>query len=163
MRQMLGAYQRSTPYPSPSRTETIVTMTAGYVYLVCGVAVILLDVVTAFAFRGRPFAPDAVQSLGYALFFVAGVGSGLLHVRTPRPWAAARSGLLAGALTGAIETTLGRLAVIALGLQPAAQRGGWSWPVPAITGAVTVLTAASLGALGGLVGWGVRRTVGSGR
>jgi type IV secretory pathway VirB2 component (pilin) len=138
-------------------------MTAGYVYLVCGLAVILLDVVTAFAFRGRPFAPDAVQSMGYALFFVAGVGSGRLHVRTPRPWAAARSGLLAGALTGAIETTLGRLAVIALGLQPAAERGGWSWPLPAITGAVTVLTAASLGALGALVGWGVRRTVGSGR
>jgi type IV secretory pathway VirB2 component (pilin) len=161
MRQMLGAYQRSTPYPSPSRTETIVTMTAGYVYLVCGVAVILLDVVTAFAFHGRPFASDAVQSMGYALFFVAGVGSGRLHVRTRRPWAAARSGLLAGALTGAIETTLGRLAVIALGLQPAAQRGGWSWPVPAITGAVTVLTAASLGALGALIGWGVRRMVGS--
>ncbi len=132
-------------------------MTPGYVWLVCGLAIVVLDLFLAVALRGRPMAADAVVGTEYLICFVAGLGVGRLRGGA-RPWRAAGSGLLAGAVTGAIGATLGRAAVFALDAGVARASAAWSWPASVLVAVVTVLTGACLGAIGGIVGWAVRRT-----
>lgn len=132
-------------------------MTPGYVWLVCGIAIVVLDLVLAIALRGRPMAANAVAGSEYLICFVAGVGAGRLRGGA-RLWRAVGSGLLAGAVTGAIGATLGRAAVFALDAGVAPASAAWSRPASELVAVVTALTGACLGAIGAIVGWAVRRT-----
>jgi hypothetical protein len=51
-----------------------------YVLLVCGCAILIVEVLSAFALRSAWVSAEALHSLSYALYLAAGVGAGRLEV-----------------------------------------------------------------------------------
>jgi len=47
-----------------------------YVWLVCGAAILLIEVPSAIALRGAWVSSEALHSLSYTLYLVAGIGAG---------------------------------------------------------------------------------------
>lgn len=124
-----------------------------YVWLICGCAILVVEVLTGLALRGGFVSPDALHSLAYTLYLVAGIGAGRLEA-SGRVGRAMLAGCLAGAFTGLVGSAVSHAMKWILGL--------WSThPVMEflVLSGVTVLTAATLGFLGGIAGWGVRRAV----
>jgi hypothetical protein len=119
----------------------------GYVWLVCGIAVVALDALTGIALRHALVRRDALESLSYVLFFVAGIGGGPLEV-SGRARRALRAGCLAGGITGLVHSFAGPMF---------SRLFGFSAPYPVFLGVIAILTAATMGLLGGIVGWGVRK------
>jgi hypothetical protein len=128
-----------------------------YVLLVCGAAILIVEVLSALALRRGWVSAEALHSLSYVLYLVAGIGAGRLEVS-----ARVQSALLAGALAGGFTSLVGSivrqcmswiLGTEPLGIAPA------PWLGFLVLAAITVPTAATMGLLGGIAGWGVRRAV----
>jgi hypothetical protein len=121
-----------------------------YVWLVCGVAVLILDSVGSLAARHWGFSYSSLSVISFLIYFCAGVGGG----RLVGIWA----GGVAGAITALIEATVGWAISSALGAVP---RGGSSLSPIAILLVVlsVVFTGWVLGLLGGAVGKAVHRSV----
>jgi hypothetical protein len=121
-----------------------------YVWLVCGLAILILHTVGSLAAGRWGFADAGISAISYLLYFCAGVGAGRLQ----GIWA----GGVAGAVTGLVDATLGWLISRAL-------RGPGAAELPLaplaifLVGAGVVFTGWALGLLGGAVGKLVRRTV----
>ncbi len=128
-----------------------------YVWLVCATAVVIVEVLRTLALRSRLVPPDALDSLRYVLYLVAGTGGGRLEA-SGRLRRAVGAGLLAGAITGLVGCIAGRALAWGLGLEPIARTVSPAVQLVVLCG-VMVATAATLGALGGILGWGVRRAV----
>jgi hypothetical protein len=128
-----------------------------YVWLVCGSAIAIVEVLSAFASRGALVSAEALHSLTYTLYLVAGIGAGRLEA-SGQLRRAVRAGCLAGGFTGLVGSAVSQGMTWALGVEP-------SGPAPAplfrflVMAAIAVATAATLGLLGGIAGWGVRRSV----
>jgi hypothetical protein len=123
-----------------------------YVWLVCGLAVLILDIVGSLAARHWGFSYGNLSAISFLIYFCAGAGAG----RLAGIWA----GGVAGAITGLIDATVGWAIASALGI---VSRAGPS-PSPATTLLVAlgvVLTSWVLGLLGGAVGKAVHRSVGA--
>ena len=109
-----------------------------YVWLVCGIAVLVLDLLGALVSGHWGFDQAAVRAVAVILYFCAGVGAG----RVAGVWA----GALAGALTALVDATLGRAVIAVVGARPIA-------PSPAtLAGALVALGAIATGLGVGLVG-----------
>ena len=132
-------------------------MRTRYVLLVSGSAILIVEILSAIALRRAWLSAEALHSLSYVLYLVAGIGAGRLEVS-----ARVRSALLAGALAGGFTGLVGSivrqcmwwiLGTEPLGMVPA------PWLGFLVLAAITVPTAATMGLLGGIAGWGVRRAV----
>ena len=128
-----------------------------YVWLVCGLAVIAVELLRALALQHHSVSGEALESLQHTLYLVAGIGAGRLEV-SGHLRRAVWAGLQTGGITGLIGCSASQGLAWALELEPVGTM------IPAAVAllvicAVTVLTAATLGALGGIAGWGVRRAV----
>jgi hypothetical protein len=113
-----------------------------YVWLVCGVAVLLLDAGGVLASRLVHFEYAALAPVSFVLYFCAGVGGGRI--------AGVLAGGLAGAVTALVDTTLGRAVAIALGVSGSSPRLGAVATLVVALG--VIVTGAGLGLVGGLVG-----------
>ena len=113
-----------------------------YVWLVCGIAVLLLDTGGALASRLWGFEYRALTPVAFILCFCAGVGGGRI--------AGVLAGGVAGAVTALVDATLGRALAMVLGTP------GSTPPLGALTTLVValgvVVTGAGLGLAGGLLG-----------
>ena len=132
-------------------------MRARYVWLICGVAVVVIELLRAIALRGELVSDGALQSLVHTLFLVAGVGAGRLEI-TGHVGRAIWAGVQAGAVTGLIGCTVSVGLSRFLRLEPSGPMVPLAVHLLVLCG-VTVATAATLGGLGGIAGWGVRRAV----
>jgi hypothetical protein len=121
-----------------------------YVWLVCGLAVLILDSLGSLAARHWGFSYGNLSVISFLIYFCAGAGGG----RLVGIWA----GGVAGAITALIEATVGWAISSALGAAP---RGGLSLSPTAILLVVlsAVFTGWVLGLLGGAVGKAVHRSV----
>jgi hypothetical protein len=122
-----------------------------YVWLVSGLAVLILDTVGSLAARHWHFAYQNLSGISYLIYFCAGVGGG----RVAGIWA----GGIAGGVTALLDATLGRALSAALGPVE------WTGPTHRALGlalvvAVVVLTGWVMGLLGGLLGKYVHRAFG---
>ena len=70
-----------------------------YVWLICGLAVLILDTLGSLAARHWGFAYGSLSAISFLLYFCAGVGAG----RLANVWA----GGIAGGVTALIDATLG--------------------------------------------------------
>ncbi|MGN6393910.1 MAG: hypothetical protein ACTHM9_16905 [Gemmatimonadales bacterium] len=129
--------KRSAPVPSPR-----------YVWLVCGLAVLVLDTVGSLAARHWPFPYQNLSGISYIIYFCAGVGGG----RLAGIWA----GGIAGGVTALADATLGRAISIALGVVEQTGPPHRALGV-ALVVAIAVLTGWAMGLLGGLLGQHVHR------
>ena len=109
-----------------------------YVWLVCGTAVLVLDVLGALVSGRMGFDDAAVRAVAIILYFCAGVGGG----RIAGMWA----GALAGAVTALVDATLGRAITILLAARPIGP------PLGAVATAAVALGAIATGLGVGLVG-----------
>jgi hypothetical protein len=100
---------------------------------------------------------EALESLRHTLYLVAGIGAGRLEI-SGRVRRAVWTGLQAGGVTGLIGCAVSRGLAWALELESIGTMVPFAVQLLVIC-AVTILTAATLGALGGIAGWGVRRAV----
>jgi hypothetical protein len=127
------------------------------VLLVCGAAILAIEVLSALGLHFGLANAEAFQSLSYVLYLVAGIGGGRLEVSS-RLRRAVWSGALTGGFTGFIGSIARQVMWWVLGTEPfgTPPRPGLGFLVMA---AITVATAATLGLLGGIAGWGVRRAV----
>ena len=121
-----------------------------YVWLVCGLAVLILDTLGAVAARHWGFSYSNLSGMSFLIYFCAGVGGG----RLVGIWA----GGVAGAITALIDATVGWAIASVLGATP---RGGPSLsPTAALLVVLgVVFTGWALGLLGGAVGKAVHRSV----
>ena len=131
-------------------------MRTRYVWLVCGAAILLVEALSAIALRGAWVSSEALHSLSYTLYLVAGVGAGRLEP-SGRVRRAVWAGSLAGGFTGLVGGTVSQGMRWLLGITPDSAR--WSRCGFVTLAVIAVLTAAMLGLLGGIAGWGVRRAV----
>jgi hypothetical protein len=113
-----------------------------YVWLVCGIAVLLLDGGGALAARLWGFDYRALTPVSFILYFCAGVGGGRI--------AGVLAGGVAGAVTALVDATLGWALALALGVPDSASRLGTVATVVVALG--VVVTGAGLGLLGGMLG-----------
>lgn len=124
-----------------------------YVWLVCGVAVLLLDTLGSLASRHWGFPYGRLSAISFMLYFCAGVGGG----RLAGVWA----GGIAGGVTALIDATLGWAISTALLAMPAAHA-----PLPPLSIALIIvevtITGWGLGLVGGVVGKMVHRWVAAG-
>ncbi len=127
------------------------------VLLVCGAAILAIEVLSALGLHFGLANAEAFHSLSYVLYFVAGIGGGRLEVSS-RLRGALWSGVLAGGFTGLIGSIARQAMWCVLGTEPFATPPG-PWAGFLVMAAITVATAATLGLLGGIAGWGVRRAV----
>jgi hypothetical protein len=132
-------------------------MRTRYVWLVCGVAIALVECLSVLALRGRFVAADALHSLSYTLYLVAGIGAGRLE-GSGRLWRAVRAGGLAGAVTGLVGSLVTQGMTRWLGLGPLGPAVA-PWLGVVVLALVAVATGGTMGLLGGIVGWGVHRAV----
>ena len=121
-----------------------------YVWLVCGLAILILETVGSLVARRWGFADAGICAISYLLNFCAGVGGGRLE----GVWA----GGVAGAVTGLVDATLGWLILRARRAPGAAELPLTPLAI-FLVGAGVVFTGWALGLLGGAVGKLVRRTV----
>ncbi|HEX2635624.1 MAG TPA: hypothetical protein VHL81_00745 [Gemmatimonadales bacterium] len=121
-----------------------------HVWLVCGLAVLVLDTLGSLAARHWGFAYGTLSAVSFIIYFCAGVGGG----RLSGVWA----GGIAGGITALIDATLGWAISSSL--------GAMGRPGPALTplsitlvGLGVVFTGWSLGLLGGVIGRVVHRSL----
>jgi hypothetical protein len=120
-----------------------------YVWLVCGLAVLLLDTAGSLAARHWGFAYTNLSTISYIIYFCAGVGGG----RLAGVWA----GGLAGSITALIDATAGWAISSAIGANRA---GGPIEPTAIVLVALgVVFTGWVLGLMGGAVGKMVHRSI----
>jgi hypothetical protein len=120
-----------------------------YVWLVCILAVLILDTLGALAARHWGFSYANLSAISYLLYFCAGVGAG----RLAGVWA----GGVAGAVTALVDATLGWLISRALKAPQAA--GPHLTPLTVVlVGLGVVFTGWALGLLGGAIGKVVHRS-----
>ena len=132
-------------------------MRARYVLLVCGCAILVVEVLSALALRSALVSAEALHSLSYTLYLVAGVGAGRLEV-SGRVRSAIWAGALAGGFTGLVGSVVRQGMWWLLGTEPMG-RAPAPWLGFLVLAAITVPTGATMGLLGGIAGWGVRRAV----
>jgi hypothetical protein len=113
-----------------------------YVWLVGGIAVLLLDAGGALAARLWGFEYRALAPVSFILYFCAGVGGGRI--------AGILAGGVAAAVTALVDATLGRALVIALAPPGSSPRLGTAATLAVALG--MVVTGAGLGLAGGLLG-----------
>lgn len=132
-------------------------MRSRYVWLICGTAVVIVEALRAVALRSDIVGGEALESLRHTLYLVAGIGAGRLEA-SGRVRRAIWAGLQAGGVTGTVGCLMSQGLAWALRLEP---RGTMVLAAAQllVVCAVTVMTAATLGGLGGIAGWGVRRAV----
>ena len=119
-----------------------------YVWLICGLAVLILDTLGSLAARHWGFAYGSLSAISFLLYFCAGVGAG----RLAGVWA----GGLAGGVTALIDATLGW----AISCEVGATRGAGLTPLTFVVVALgVVFTGWVLGLLGGGIGKAVHRSV----
>jgi hypothetical protein len=128
-----------------------------YVLLVCGTAILILEVLSALALRRAWVSAEALHSLSYLLYLVAGIGAGRLEV-SARLRNALLAGALAGGFTGRVGSVVRQCMWWILGTEPFGMAPS-RWLEFLVLAAITVPTAATMGLLGGVAGWGVRRAV----
>jgi hypothetical protein len=116
-----------------------------------------MEVLSAIALRNAFVSAEALQSLTYTLYLVAGIGAGRLE-SSGRVWRALWAGGLAGGFTGLLGSAAGQGMRAALEVKPTSPTP-WPWVEFSIVAVITGLTAAWLGLLGGIAGWVVRRAV----
>lgn len=119
-----------------------------YVWLVCGLAVLILDTLGSLAARHWGFAYGSLSAMSFLLYFCAGVGAG----RLAGVWA----GGLAGGVTALIDATLGWAISAGVG---ATQRAGLTPLTIGVVALGVVLTGWVLGLFGGVIGKAVHRSV----
>ena len=113
-----------------------------YVWLVCGTAVLALDIVASLGSGHRGIGYAAVRPVAIIIYLCAGVGGGRL--------AGVRAGALAGAVTALVDATLGWAFAGALGARPgAAPLGALATPLVALA---TIATGFGIGLVGGVLG-----------
>jgi hypothetical protein len=122
-----------------------------YVWLVSGLAVLILDTLGALAARHWGFPYGSLAPVSYILYFCAGVGGGRL-AGTP-------AGGVAGAVTALVDATLGGGIAVVLGATPGLE-GSHAPLVMALMVLGVVFTGLVLGLLGGVVGKFVHGAVG---
>ena len=113
-----------------------------YVWLVCGLAVLLLDLGGGLAARLWGFEYRELAPVSFILYFCAGVGGGRI--------AGVLAGGVAGAVTALTDATLGWALAVALGAAGSRPRIGAVATLVVALG--VVVTGAGLGLAGGLVG-----------
>jgi hypothetical protein len=120
-------------------------------------AVAVEELLSALALRRGYVAAEALHSTRYTLYVVAGVGAGRLAAPTSVA-SALRAGCLAGVVTGLVGSTVYQVMEWLLGV---ATRSGATVLLLRFLfmAVIAALTAGTLGLLGGIVGWGVRRSV----
>jgi hypothetical protein len=134
-----------------------VSMRSRYVWLICAIAIVIVEVLRALALRSHSVSADALESSRHLLYVVAGIGAGRLAAagRLRRAiWAGVQAGGIMGLVACSASEALAR--VLHLGPAGAPVR---SLATLSVWCAVTIATAATLGGLGGIAGWGIRRAV----
>jgi hypothetical protein len=91
-------------------------MRSRYVWLICGTAVVVVEVLRAVALRSDIVGGEALESLRHTLYLVAGIGAGRLEV-SGRVGRAIWAGLQAGGVTGIVGCSVGQGLAWALGLE----------------------------------------------
>jgi len=119
-----------------------------YVWLVCGLAVLILDTLGSLAARHWGFAYGSLSAISFLLYFCAGVGAG----RLAGVWA----GGLAGGVTALIDATLGWAISSGVG---ANRRAGLTPLTIVVVALGVVFTGCMLGLVGGAIGKAVHRSV----
>jgi hypothetical protein len=119
-----------------------------YVWLVCGLAVLILDTLGSLAARHWGFAYGSLSAISFLLYFCAGVGAG----RLAGVWA----GGLAGGVTALIDATLGWAISSGVG---ANRRAGLTPLTIVVVALGVVFTGWVLGLVGGAIGKAVHRSV----
>jgi len=119
-----------------------------YVWLVCGLAVLILDTLGSLAARHWGFAYGSLSAISFLLYFCAGVGAG----RLAGVWA----GGLAGGVTALIDATVGWAISSGLG---ANRRAGITPLTTVVVALGVVFTGWVLGLVGGAIGKAVHRSV----
>ncbi len=127
------------------------------VLVVCGAAILAIEVLSALGVHFGLANAEAFHSLSYVLYFVAGIGGGRLDV-SKHLKGALWSGVLAGGFTGVIGGIARQAMWWVFGTAPFSTQPG-PWVGILVMAAITVATAATLGLFGGIVGWGVRSAV----
>jgi hypothetical protein len=113
-----------------------------YVWLVCGTAVLALDIVASLGSGHRGIGYAAVRPVAIIIYLCAGVGGGRL--------AGVRAGALAGAVTALVDATLGWAFAGALGARPGAAPLGAL--ATALVALATIATGFGIGLVGGVLG-----------
>jgi len=119
-----------------------------YVWLVCGLAVLILDTLGSLAARHWGFAYGSLSAISFLLYFCAGVGAG----RLAGVWA----GGLAGGVTALIDATLGWAISSGVG---ANRRAGLARLTIVVVALGMMATGWVLGLVGGAIGKAVHRSV----
>ena len=119
-----------------------------YVWLVCGLAVLIFDTLGSLAARHWGFAYGSLSAMSFLLYFCAGVGAG----RLAGVWA----GGLAGGVTALIDATLGWAISSGVG---ATRREGLTPLTNVVVALGVVFTGWVLGLFGGAIGRAVHRSV----
>jgi len=122
-----------------------------YVWLVCGLAVLIVDTLGALAARHWGFPYANLAPVSYILYFCAGVGGGRV-AGTP-------AGGVAGAVTALVDATLGWGIASLLVATPGPERALGPLVIALVVLGV-VFTGLVLGLLGGVVGKFLHRAVG---
>ena len=113
-----------------------------YVWLVCGTAVLVLDILSSLTPERWGLGYAALRPVAIILYFCAGVGGGRI--------ASVRAGALAGAVTALVDTTLGWAIAGAMGARPETPRLGAT--ATALVALATITTGAGIGLVGGVLG-----------
>lgn len=121
-----------------------------YVWLVCGLAVLTLDLAGSLAARYWGFAYVNLSAVSLLIYFCAGVGGGRL--------AGVRAGGTAGAATALVDATAGWAMSSELGATAGSPSRLIGWEVVLVAAGV-VFTGWVLGLVGGAVGKAVHRSV----
>ena len=131
-----------------------------YVWLVCGLAVLLLDLAGSLAARYWGFAYGNLSPVSFLLYFGAGVGENFSSLAGDRRGrlAGVRAGGIAGAVTALVDATAGWAISSAVGVagRPLWRSPGWEITLVALG---VILTGWVLGLAGGILGKVVHRSV----
>jgi hypothetical protein len=120
------------------------------VWLVCGLAVLVLDTLGSLAARHWGFAYGSLSAVSFIIYFCAGVGGG----RLSGVW----SGGIAGGITALVDATLGW--AISSWLGATSSTGPALTPLSiTLVGVGVVFTGWLLGLLGGVIGKVVHRSL----
>jgi hypothetical protein len=129
------------------------------VFLVCGTAILLIEALGALGLHYGLANAEAFRSLTYVMYLVTGVGAGRLAVSD-----GVRNALWLGALAGGFAGLVATIVRVSLwwmlGVAPPGMAPGpWPGMGSLLMAVVTIATAAVMGVLGGIAGWGIRRAV----
>src|SRR3954468_16849392 len=113
-----------------------------YVWLVCGTAVLGLDILSSLIPQRCGLGYATLRRVAIILYFCAGVGGGRI--------AGVGAGALAGAVTALVDATLGRTIAGAMGARP---EPPWLGAIAAsVVALATITTGAGIGLVGGVLG-----------